>query len=321
MDKLHAGIREIKIENFRGIDCLHLSFVGPNDYPTQVVVLAGPNGCGKTAVLEACLLVTGHERLILGPSGGDAIRVGTDDYDIAATVQVKSEQTPLSCDSSGGVGSDLGQCRYFSSRRASSLVGSVGITVGQISFGPPPMEDERLQQIKQLLVNARAHELFPSGGSGEENTASRFSHKMDKLNDVWQRFYPSQTFSAEAVKDDPTAGFDVFVTSGKQGRLPVDSLSSGQMELFVFAGTLILDKLEEGIIFIDEPELHLDPQWHRLLLRMLALLKPRSQIVVATHSPEVYDSVRSFERHFLVPSDDPRADSWHSDRISQGVDE
>lgn len=320
MDSLHAGIREIRIENFRGIDCLDLSYVGPNDYPTQVVVLGGPNGCGKTAVLEACLMVTGHKRLVLGPSGSDAIRVGTDDYRIEATIQVQSQQTRVGCNSSGG-GWEVVPCRYFSSWRAPSLVGSVGITVGEINFGPPPMEDERLQRIKQLLVNARAYELFPSGGSGDENTESRFSHTMDELNDVWQRFYPSQTFSVEAVKNDPTAGFDVFVTSGKQGRLPVDSLSSGQMELFVLAGTLILDKLEEGIVLIDEPELHLDPQWHRLLLRMLALLKPRSQVVVATHSPEVYDSVRSFERHFLVPSDDPRTESWHSDRISQGADE
>ena len=47
MPYLHAGIREIPIRNFRGIDELKLSFVGPRDYPTQIVVLAGQTAPGR----------------------------------------------------------------------------------------------------------------------------------------------------------------------------------------------------------------------------------------------------------------------------------
>jgi predicted ATP-dependent endonuclease of OLD family len=71
-----------------------------------------------------------------------------------------------------------------------------------------------------------------------------------------------------------------------------------------------LNEDREGIIFIDEPELHLDPQWHRLILRSLLRLQPRAQLVVATHSPEIYDAAASYERHYLVPEDDPRARLW-----------
>ena len=41
------------------------------------------------------------------------------------------------------------------------------------------------------------------------------------------------------------------------------------------------------ILLIDEPELHLDPQWHRQVLKALKFLKPECQIIVATHSAEI----------------------------------
>ena len=93
-------------------------------------------------------------------------------------------------------------------------------------------------------------------------------------------------------------------------RLEVDMLSSGQLELFLFLSTLALSEGREGIIFIDEPELHLDPQWHRLILRSLMRLQPRTQLVVATHSPEIYDAAASYDRHHLAPEDDPRSWLW-----------
>ena len=82
------------------------------------------------------------------------------------------------------------------------------------------------------------------------------------------------------------AGFDVFLLDGPSPRLPVDRLSSGQLEIFMFAGTLIMEHEEEGIVLIDEPELHLDPQWHRSLLRSMSELKPRCQIIAATQHPK-----------------------------------
>ena len=54
-----------------------------------------------------------------------------------------------------------------------------------------------------------------------------------------------------------------------------DLLSAGQLELFLFLSELALNEGREGIIFIDEPEIHLDPQWHRLILRSLMAPAPR----------------------------------------------
>jgi hypothetical protein len=45
-------------------------------------------------------------------------------------------------------------------------------------------------------------------------------------------------------------------------------------------------------------------------LRTLRRLQPRAQLIVATHSPEIYDAAASYERHYLVPEDDPRSWLW-----------
>src|SRR5207247_1652919 len=93
-------------------------------------------------------------------------------------------------------------------------------------------------------------------------------------------------------------------------RVPVDALSSGQLELFALFGSLLRLNFEEGVLVIDEPELHLDPQWHAVMLRAIRQALPKVQLIVATHSPRVYDSVMSFQRHFLVSEADPRAKAW-----------
>ena len=76
------------------------------------------------------------------------------------------------------------------------------------------------------------------------------------------------------------------------------TFSAGQIELFLFLAELSLNEDREGIIFIDEPELHLDPQWHRLILQSLRRLQPRAQLIVATHSPEIFDAAASYQSPF-----------------------
>ena len=194
----------------------------------------------------------------------------------------------------------------------------MGVTAGKRGKRPAQTEENRLWLVKQFLVNAKAHALFPAQ---EATSESRFSAAMHEINGTWQMFFPGQSLSAEPESDDPNAGFDVYLRDENGHRLPVDALSSGQLEVLLFAGGLVMEEETSGVILIDEPELHLDPQWHRQILRAIVRLKPQCQIVVATHSPEIYDSVMSYERHFLVPADDPRARSWDLQLAAAEADE
>ncbi len=311
MENLHVGIRGIKIRDFRGISELELSFVGLQNLPSPVVVIGGPNGSGKTTVLEACLWAAGFTGVLNGKTGMDAIRSGAKSFHIEIKVQTgpASGQTYGYSPQSSPKG-DF-PCVYFSSWRAPGLVGALGVTSGKRGRRPDKTEQNRFWRIKQHLINARFHDLFPTTPTApEKNGDSRYQKMMTALNKAWVMFYPGESFIVEPVSNDPDAGFDVFLNTAQGPRLSIEVLSSGQLELFSFAGGLLVETFAEGLIVIDEPELHLDPQWHRQLLRALVSLKPECQIIVGTHSPEIYESVHSFQRHFLVSADDPRAQLW-----------
>ena len=49
----------------------------------------------------------------------------------------------------------------------------------------------------------------------------------------------------------------------------------------------------EGVVLIDEIDLHLHPRWQRLALPGLRKAFPRLQLVVTTHSPQVLSSVEN----------------------------
>ena len=48
----------------------------------------------------------------------------------------------------------------------------------------------------------------------------------------------------------------------------------------------------EGIVLIDEVDLHLHPKWQQLVLADLNRIFPKLQFVVTTHAPSVIASVR-----------------------------
>jgi predicted ATPase len=81
---------------------------------------------------------------------------------------------------------------------------------------------------------------------------------------------------------------------------PFDGLSSGQKEII---STLFLiwkyTRQQPGIVLIDEPELHLNAEWHRIFIRKLAKLQPMNQYIIATHSEYVFDSVDERNRILL----------------------
>lgn len=64
--------------------------------------------------------------------------------------------------------------------------------------------------------------------------------------------------------------------------------------------------LVEGLVLVDEIDLHLHPKWQRTVLRGLRAAFPKLQFVVSTHSPQVLSSVENRQvRHLdngrLVP--------------------
>ena len=92
--------------------------------------------------------------------------------------------------------------------------------------------------------------------------------------------------------------------SDKEQELIVNQLSDGEKCLLAMVGDIarrlaianpgLPDPLQgEGIILIDEIELHLHPQWQRGILPKLSQTFPNCQFIVTTHSPQVISDVQS----------------------------
>jgi hypothetical protein len=294
-------IRKMKIQNLRAIDDLELDLTSPDDKPLDLAVLAGPNGCGKTSVLEACLWALKQDKLV-------PRKLPEQDYSIEMEAEQQGERISIVRDRDRhhvtnyaegkprqiiAAFSDLNTF-FFSSWRAPKLVGSVGLTVGR-GKRPAETQENSLWRLKQHLVNLK-------GASSFKYATGNVDEPFARLNELWKQFYPEREgrFEAEVRTDreltsdrvreghagrEDDLSFDLLYYDEKHPNgISVDDLSSGEIEILSMAGAFMLNKDGFDIVFIDEPELHLHVAWHRSVMRALRMLAPETQLICATHS-------------------------------------
>jgi len=73
--------------------------------------------------------------------------------------------------------------------------------------------------------------------------------------------------------------------SGKN--IDIHNLSSGEKQLLILFTEAVVQGETESIYIADEPELSLHIEWQEKLLESIFRLSPNSQIIVATHSPDI----------------------------------
>lgn len=97
-------------------------------------------------------------------------------------------------------------------------------------------------------------------------------------------------------------------------RLTVNQLSDGEKCLMALVGDLarrmaianpsLSNPLDgDGIILIDEIDLHLHPKWQRMVIPKLVEVFPNCQFIISTHSPHIITHVRP-ENLFLLKQTD-----------------
>jgi len=84
-------------------------------------------------------------------------------------------------------------------------------------------------------------------------------------------------------------GYISVLIEGADNDNPLDSLSSGESQIFVILTHLAFNPLaQEGNVFIiDEPEISLHVQWQELFVDSIISANPNIQYVLATHSPSI----------------------------------
>jgi energy-coupling factor transporter ATP-binding protein EcfA2 len=83
--------------------------------------------------------------------------------------------------------------------------------------------------------------------------------------------------------------------------LPIDALSSGEREVFTIVFDLLLHEPSDCIIFFDEPEMHLHPELCFRLFRALENVGERNQFIFCTHSPDIITESLDHSVVFIKP--------------------
>lgn len=107
-----------------------------------------------------------------------------------------------------------------------------------------------------------------------------------------QKIYSQIDLFLEIVKEfisDKEFAFDSGRLTIKTSHGTVDHtrLSSGEKQLIILMVEALLQDRKAHVFLADEPELSLHIAWQRMVIPAVRKLNPNSQVIAATHSPEV----------------------------------
>ena len=93
-----------------------------------------------------------------------------------------------------------------------------------------------------------------------------------------------------------------LIIQNEFGEIEHEKLSSGEKQLIILMVEALLQKKEHHIFLADEPELSLHIAWQRQIIPAVKKINPNSQVIVATHSPEVASKYKNniFDMEKLV---------------------
>ena len=70
----------------------------------------------------------------------------------------------------------------------------------------------------------------------------------------------------------------------------LDQLSSGEKQVLLILTTVFLQENKPSILLMDEPEISLHISWQDRLIGVIRELNPNCQLIVTTHSPNIFAS-------------------------------
>lgn len=97
-------------------------------------------------------------------------------------------------------------------------------------------------------------------------------------------------WSAERID---ASGYSHSITNGVTSNdtdeiVELDQLSSGEKQMLLILTTVFLQEEKPNILLMDEPEISLHISWQDRLIGTIRQLNPNCQLILATHSPNIF---------------------------------
>lgn len=283
-------IEKINIENIGPIKELMLRF-NPN-----MNVICGKNGIGKTTILD-CLAQSfaPHESTIKKTSGKEkgqwSVDVLVNSKQISRDFEVDHFHPNEKQRKANGLYENSNDVIVFKTHRDIPYKKLTSLETGkqktQATFGMETMSGSLSNDLKNWFVSRF---LFAAqAGSLDEGQLNNFQ----LAKKCFSLLNPKVSFSRVLPNS-----FDILINT-EYGEIYLEYLSSGYKScLAVLLGIIHEVELRysnpskfigdfDGLIFIDEIDLHLHPEWQANIYYALKFILPNAQIFTSTHSPHI----------------------------------
>ncbi len=299
-------IKSLKIQSHYLFKNNEVKFFNENNEMLKTIILSGVNGSGKTILLELIYNV------LLSEINGQ---------DTEIMLDIDNDEKELIKRALGGL---LEDNKYFNVAKIDKMV-----------FTPYEWKRDKKETPRIVFlpteINFSNLEVKTRNYTPTENFS--FYIDQDKINDVpayllslvnTEIFKYEDLPIKEAIKkicDEINSIFNLLdmdiemvgvnkdsnnmpLFKNKFGaEFDINSLSSGEKQLFLRAMTLKMLNINNSVILIDEPEISLHPKWQQKIVKVYEGIGENNQIIIATHSPHIVSSVKSESLKLLVKAD------------------
>lgn len=308
----------MRIQSFEVRDTGPLKLVNVSEL-SNVVVLAGPNGVGKTNINNALLTLARNPHpnatfwmIVEATDEEEKSRWGQKTLDTRDPREAGILRQHLQRNQRRN--KYQGSFLNFDSDRAIRNVQSFSFSwdIGN-PFGEDISWDVGMQPLQSRYNDVR-HSLFrliesqrremadqveAARNSGQPVMTINFPDVIQPFKEAfWQLLGPKRLLEVNVREQQ--------IYYEKDGvRLNMDSLSSGEREVINIVFDFLLRGPQHCVVLFDEPELHLHPELSYKLLQTLAGIGAGNQFIFSTHSPEIISASLENTVVFVTPARGP----------------
>ena len=284
-------IKSLRFKN--GYKRFHDLTIDLGEQPKKIVALVGPNGCGKSSVLDGLLYLNNVHRQIGNKDLKDhnyhslAGQPGFTHENIEVNFvegtfqQVRSRRMQLGSENT--IFSFRSPYRYNSTLKVTQSIATSEIRLNNYGATTTADIDDKMEQNYR-----RINVLFNRYMRDNPSTATYDSAKAKIIGDLNASLTSCLDLEITSIGDiEDGKGTFFFKKRDHAGEFEFDVLSSGEKEVVDILVDLYLrrDSYADSVFLIDEPELHINTSIQRSLLVEINRLVPNNcQLWITTHS-------------------------------------
>jgi AAA15 family ATPase/GTPase len=263
------------------------------EYPKKIVALVGPNGCGKSSVLDGLLFLNNVHQQIGNKGTKDhkyhslSAQPGFSHENIEVNFATGTFQEVRARRREAGLENTIfsfrSPYRYNSILKVTQAQATTEIRLNNYGATTTADIDDKMEQNYR-----RINILFNRFLKDNPSTATYDSAKAKIIGDLNASLRSCLELEIVSIGDiEDNKGTFFFKKEDHPAEFEFDVLSSGEKEVVDILVDLYLrkDSYTESVFLIDEPELHINTSiQRRLLVEINRLIPDNCQLWIATHS-------------------------------------